>query len=92
MVARLLPGIRASASKGATGHTLGAAGALEAVLTLLALHHGIVPGSVGCHAPEPAIAAQLVVDPQPQPLRRALSFSFGFGGSNACLALARAEP
>ena len=92
MVARLLPGIRASASKGATGHTLGAAGALEAVLTLLALHHGIVPGSVGCHAPEPAIAAQLVIDPQPQPLRRALSFSFGFGGSNACLALARAEP
>lgn len=91
LVARRLPHIAASASKGATGHTLGAAGALEAVLCLLALEYGVLPASVGCADPEPAIAAQLLRTPQTHPLRRALSFSFGFGGSNACLALARSD-
>jgi len=91
LVARALPGICASSTKGVTGHTLGAAGALEAVLTLLALQEGVVPGTVGCVRPEPDIAAQLVLAPQQRALRRALSFSFGFGGSNACLAFARAD-
>ncbi len=91
LVAQALPGVAASATKGATGHTLGAAGALEAVLSLLALRHGVLPASLGCTAPEAAIAPQLVQEPRERPLRRALSFSFGFGGSNACLALAGAE-
>lgn len=91
LVARTLPGVQASSTKGATGHTLGAAGALEAALTLLALQHGIVPATVGCATPEPAIAAQLALQPGKRALARALSFSFGFGGSNACLAFARAE-
>ena len=91
LVAQALPGISASSTKGATGHTLGAAGALEAVLTLLALHEGVVPATVGCIRPEPGIAAQLALVPQSRALHRALSFSFGFGGSNACLAFAGAD-
>lgn len=91
LLARAMPGVSASSTKGATGHTLGAAGALEATLTLLAMHHGIVPANVGCTTPEPAIAAQLALHPERRPLTRALSLSFGFGGSNACLAFGRAE-
>jgi len=83
--------LRASSSKGATGHTLGAAGIVEAVITLLALEHGLVPGTHGCRDPEPAIAVQLALAPEWRTLRVALSASFGFGGSNACLAFAHAE-
>ncbi len=92
LIARLLPRVLASSTKGATGHTLGAAGALEAVITLLAMHSGCAPGTTGCIAPEPAIAAQLLRSPRSTTLRHALSFSFGFGGSNACLALACGVP
>ena len=91
LVAALFPRtLRASSSKGATGHTLGAAGIVEAVITLLALEHGLVPGTHGCRDPEPAIAAQLALAPERRTLRAALSASFGFGGSNACLAFVRA--
>jgi 3-oxoacyl-[acyl-carrier-protein] synthase-1 len=83
--------LRASSSKGATGHTLGAAGIVEAVITLLALEHGLVPGTHGCRDPEPAIAAQLALAPESRVLRIALSASFGFGGSNACLAFVGAQ-
>ena len=93
LVAAIFPRtLRASSSKGATGHTLGAAGIVEAVITLLALEHGLVPGTHGCRDPEPAIAAQLALAPEARPLRIALSASFGFGGSNACLAFAGAQP
>ena len=92
LVGALFPqSLRASSSKGATGHALGAAGIVEAVITLLALEHGLVPGTHGCRDPEPAIAAQLALAPERRALRIALSASFGFGGSNACLAFARAE-
>ncbi|WP_326404656.1 beta-ketoacyl-ACP synthase [Methylibium sp.] len=84
---------RASSTKGLTGHTLGAAGIVEAVITLLALEHGFVPGSTGLDAadaelPE-AFRALLAPAPQARPLRVALSHSFGFGGSNAVLAFAK---
>ena len=92
LVAAMFPRtLRASSSKGATGHTLGAAGIVEAVITLLALEHGLVPGTHGCRDPEPAIAAQLALAPESRLLRIALSASFGFGGNNACLAFAGAE-
>lgn len=82
---------RASSTKGATGHTLGAAGILEATVALLALEHGIVPGTVGCRTPDPAAGPQLALASEACEVRVALSNSFGFGGNNACLAFARAE-
>jgi 3-oxoacyl-[acyl-carrier-protein] synthase-1 len=93
--ARLLPRFpsrtRASSTKGFTGHTLGAAGALEAVIALLALEHGIVPPNLGCGDPMPEAATWLALEPTGQRIDVALSNSFGFGGNNACLVFARGE-
>ena len=80
---------RASSSKGWSGHTLGAAGILEAVITLLALQHGFVPGTLNCEQPDPVCGAQLALANEERELRHALSNSFGFGGSNCTLAFAR---
>jgi 3-oxoacyl-[acyl-carrier-protein] synthase I len=82
---------RASSTKGFTGHTLGAAGILEAVITLLALREGLVPGNLGGDTPDPACSPAFAWHNERRPLRVGLSNSFGFGGNNACLALARAE-
>lgn len=91
--AKLLPRFpahtRASSTKGFTGHTLGAAGALEAVLTLLAIEHGIVPPNLGCADPMPEAAAWLAPRPEVHEVAVAISNSFGFGGNNACLVFAR---
>ena len=82
-------GVPCSSTKGMTGHTLGAAGGLEAVVCALALRHGLLPASVGTQTPDPAIPLRLVRQPARQPLRHVLSNSFGFGGSNACLVFSR---
>lgn len=74
-----------SATKSMTGHTLGAAGAVEAAVTLLALQHGILPGTVTLRTRDPALQARVVVRPLEGAPRVAASNSFGFGGSNACL-------
>jgi nodulation protein E len=79
-----------SATKSLHGHTLGAAGAIEAVATLLALHHGILPPTANHLGPDPAcdldvipnVARSVTVD-------YALSNSFAFGGLNAVLAFRR---
>ncbi len=84
------PTTRASSTKGWTGHTLGAAGILESVLTLLALEHEFVPGTLNTTDPEPACAAQLALDNEARAPRTALSNSFGFGGNNCSLVFARA--
>ena len=83
--------VRASSTKGFTGHTLGAAGGLEAVFALIAIERGFVPGNLGCTQPESACAQQLALQCEEGEIRVALSNSFGFGGNNACLAFARAE-
>ena len=86
------PRVPASSTKGMTGHTLGAAGAVEAVISALALRHGVLPASVGMQTPDPAIGLNIVSAPQRLPaLRNVLSNSFGFGGSNASLVLSRKE-
>jgi 3-oxoacyl-[acyl-carrier-protein] synthase-1 len=91
LVARRFPvSTRVSSTKGLTGHTLGAAGIIEAVITLLALHEGFVPGNAGAIDPDPACTAHFAWRNESHPVRIALSHSFGFGGSNACLALAAA--
>ena len=78
-----------SSTKGATGHTLGAAGALEAVMCALSLVDGFVPGSAGTRSPDPAIPLRLQLHGAPVELRHALTNSFGFGGSNCSLVLGR---
>ncbi|WP_036594866.1 beta-ketoacyl-[acyl-carrier-protein] synthase family protein [Ottowia thiooxydans] len=86
-------GVPCSSTKGMTGHTLGAAGGLEAVISALALKHGLLPASVGTQTPDPSIPIDLVSNPRPAPsLRHVLSNSFGFGGSNCSLILSLAPP
>ncbi len=80
-----------SSTKGATGHTLGAAGGVEAALCLLAMRHGSIPGGLNRQEPDPALHLAYVGDNRAATLRRVLSNSFGFGGSNASLVLGAAE-
>ncbi|HEX6613946.1 MAG TPA: beta-ketoacyl-ACP synthase [Rhodanobacteraceae bacterium] len=95
MEALLLPRFsseaRASSTKGFTGHTLGAAGALEAVFALLAIGHGFIPPNLNCERPFDGADAWIEHEPRERRVGVALSNSFGFGGNNACLAFARAE-
>lgn len=74
-----------SSTKGATGHTLGAAGALEAVISALALQHQLLPGGVGTGELDPDLAVHYLRDNRRQAARRVLSNSFGFGGANCSL-------
>nr|WP_255680312.1 beta-ketoacyl-[acyl-carrier-protein] synthase family protein [Azonexus sp. R2A61] len=74
-----------SSTKGATGHTLGAAGAVEAVICALALQDGFLPGSPGTRTVDPQIPLNYRVDRKDAAPRIALSNSFGFGGSNCSL-------
>lgn len=91
LIGRFFPATtRASSTKGFTGHTLGAAGIVEAAITLLAIEHGLVPGNLGGEHPDPACGPQLAWANERQRVDVALSNSFGFGGNNACLAFARA--
>jgi 3-oxoacyl-[acyl-carrier-protein] synthase-1 len=78
-----------SSTKGATGHTLGAAGAVEAVLGALALRHGFIPGGAHTAELDPALHAHYILESRAAPLRRVLSNSFGFGGTNCSLVLGR---
>ena len=79
-----------SSTKGATGHTLGAAGALEAVISALALQHGLMPGGVHTNKIDPTLTAHYIRDNRRAPVARVLSNSFGFGGANCSLILGRA--
>lgn len=79
-----------SSTKGATGHTLGAAGGVEAVLSLLALRDGLVPAGLNVRERDPALHVDYVTANRRLPLHHVLSNSFGFGGSNASLVLGRA--
>lgn len=74
-------------TKGITGHTLGAAGGLEAVLTLLALRAGFTPGTVGCLAPDPQLMRRPLTQAENQPLTGCwgISQSLAFGGGNSVL-------
>ncbi|WP_297907195.1 beta-ketoacyl-[acyl-carrier-protein] synthase family protein [Thiomonas sp.] len=87
------PGSVCNSTKGATGHTLGAAGGLEAVICLLALRQGFVPASPGTREPDPAIAGALGyrLDAGEAELDFAMSNSFGFGGTNCSLVLGRGD-
>jgi 3-oxoacyl-[acyl-carrier-protein] synthase-1 len=79
-----------SSTKGATGHTLGAAGAVEVVACALALQHGFVPGSAHTEQLDPALPIDYLLATRRTEVRHALTNSFGFGGSNCSLVLGRA--
>jgi 3-oxoacyl-[acyl-carrier-protein] synthase II len=74
-----------SSTKGHVGHTLGAAGALEAVITVLAIHRGIAPATAGLETPEDPTLGHVLGTARSVPLRAAASCSFGFGGTGAVL-------
>jgi 3-oxoacyl-[acyl-carrier-protein] synthase-1 len=76
-----------NSTKGYMGHTLGAAGAIEAIICAMALTDGRLPGSPGTGALDPAIPIRYQLHGADAPLRHALSNSFGFGGSNCSLVL-----
>lgn len=76
-----------SSVKGLFGHTLGASGAIEAVVSALGIHRGFIPGNCGCRIPDPALGLLPELAGQSRPVRSVLSNSFGFGGNNASLVL-----
>ena len=81
-----------SSTKSMTGHTLGAAGAVEAAATVLALHEGTLPPTINLEDPDPECDVDHVAnEARAESVNVALSNSFGFGGQNAVLAIRRAS-
>lgn len=81
-----------SASKSQFGHLVGAAGAIEAVVSTLAIQHNIAPPTINLRTPDPECDLDYVAnEARPTPINVVLSNSFGFGGHNASLVLKRYE-
>jgi 3-oxoacyl-[acyl-carrier-protein] synthase-1 len=78
-----------SSTKGATGHTLGAAGALEAVISAITLRSGFMPGGVHTTHIDPLLTAHYLRENRLSPASCVLSNSFGFGGTNCSLIFGR---
>ena len=79
-----------SSTKGATGHTLGAAGGMGAVICALALQHGLMPGGLNTQELDPTLPLNYLLQNREQPVNHVLSNSFGFGGTNCSLIFGRA--
>lgn len=79
-----------SSTKGAIGHLLGAAGAVEAIFSILAIHHGVAPLTLNLTKPDPVFNGSFMplTASKRMTIRAALSNSFGFGGTNASLLFA----
>lgn len=86
-----LKDVAVSSNKSMIGHTLSAAGAIEAVFTLMTIARGVIPPTINYNEPDPAIPLDVVPNvARAATVSRAISNSFGFGGQNVCLVLARA--
>ena len=79
-----------SSSKGATGHALGAAGAIEAIIAAMSIRHRFIPAGVNTSVADPEIAVDYVIENRSASVDLALSNSFGFGGTNCSLLFGRA--
>jgi 3-oxoacyl-[acyl-carrier-protein] synthase-1 len=84
-------GTACSSTKGATGHLLGAAGVTEAVISLIAIEQGLLPGSANTRRLDPALHSDYLLGSREARVRRVLSNSFGFGGTNCSLVLGTAD-
>ena len=78
-----------NSTKGLTGHTLGAAGIVEAIIAALSLQHGFIPPSPTTETLDSTLRSRYLVHGEDRPLQRVMSNSFGFGGSNCSLILGR---
>jgi len=79
--------VAVSSTKSVMGHLIAAAGAVEAAICALAIHHGTLPVNANLRDPDPDCDVDIVRDaPRERRIRIALSNSLGFGGSNSCLA------
>jgi 3-oxoacyl-[acyl-carrier-protein] synthase II len=79
-----------SSTKGATGHTLGAAGAIEAAFTILALEQGVLPPTINQHTSDPSCDLDYIPnEPRHEQVEIGISNSFGFGGHNTALVFRR---
>src|SRR5258706_7234853 len=84
--------IPVSGTKGATGHCLGAAGAIEAMFTTLAVHEGVLPPTINYDTPDPDCDLDYVPnESRKADVKYAVNNSFGFGGHNACVVLRRMD-
>ncbi len=87
-IAELLGRVPVSSTKGMMGHSLGAAGAIEAVLTILALRDGFLPANINFRVSDLGVDLDIVANKvRPAKATTALSNSFGFGGTNASIVL-----
>lgn len=81
--------IPCSSTKGWTGHTLGASGITEAVISCLCISEGFVPGNLNLQTVDPEFRCSIATEAETRPVERVLSNSFGFGGNNCSLILGR---
>jgi 3-oxoacyl-[acyl-carrier-protein] synthase-1 len=89
-VAAMFPStLHASSTKGWIGHTLGAAGIVESVFALLALEHGLLPGTLNSGEHDPGNGPQVRFDDARREIAFAMNNSFGFGGNNCSLVFGR---
>lgn len=80
---------RCSSTKGWTGHTLGACGAIEAIISALAIENDFLPGSVNTRDVDPAMSLRYLLENEPASAHRVMSNAFGFGGTNCSVVLGR---
>jgi 3-oxoacyl-[acyl-carrier-protein] synthase-1 len=77
--------VPSSSTKGWTGHALGAAGIVEAIVSILCLRRGFMPGTLHTRGLDPALRSRILLANEERRVRRVLSNSFGFGGINCSL-------
>ena len=92
-IAELFGRVPVSSTKGMMGHSLGAAGAIEAIISLLALREGLLPPNINFRETDEALDLDIIANvARTATIRTVLSNSFGFGGTNASVILRTAAP